>query len=105
MVCPECRSQELNKHRFSGRGTIYSFSTVYSPLPRFEEMAPYVVALIDLDEGPRLAAQMTDVEPTDVEIGAPVEMVVRKISEEGVKGVILYGYKFRPLLAEWSDDQ
>jgi len=67
-------------------------------LPRFEEIAPYIVALVDLEEGPRVAAQITDAEPTDLEIGLPVEMVIRKISEAGSNGVITYGYKFRPIL-------
>ena len=41
---------------------------------------------------------LTDIEPKDAVIGMPVEMVIRKISEEGVKGVIIYGYKFRPVM-------
>ena len=98
MVCPECRSQGLEKFLFSGKGSIYSHSTVYSPLAKFEDVAPYIVALIDLVEGPRVAAQLTDIEPKDAVIGMPVEMVIRKISEEGVKGVIIYGYKFRPVM-------
>jgi uncharacterized OB-fold protein len=82
-----------------GKGTVYSFSTVYTPLANFEDVAPYVVALIDLEEGPRITAQLTDVSPNDVEIGMPVEMVIRKISERGSNGVIVYGYKFRPPIA------
>ena len=57
---------------------------------------PYIVALIDLEEGPRITAQLTDVASDEVEIGMPVEMVIRKISEEGERGLIVYGYKFRP---------
>ncbi|MCB0288128.1 MAG: OB-fold domain-containing protein, partial [Calditrichaeota bacterium] len=60
----------------------------------------YVVALIDLAEGPRITAQLTDIEPGQVKIGMPVEMVIRKISEEGERGVIVYGYKFRPPLRQ-----
>lgn len=103
-ICPECRNQRLESYQFAGRGTVFSFSTVYSPLPRFEEMAPYVVALIDLEEGPRVAAQITDAEPTDIEIGMPVEMVIRKLSEEGKRGVITYAYKFRPVLGTGSNN-
>jgi len=56
------------------------------------------VALVKLDEGPLVTAQLTDVEREDVTIGMPVEMVTRRMYEEGDDGVIVYNYKFRPLL-------
>lgn len=98
IVCPDCKHRELEPFTFRGRGTVYSFTTVYQAPDGFEDYVPYVVALIDLDEGPRVTAQLTDVDPDDVEIGMPVEMVVRKLSEEGEQGLIRYGYKFRPPL-------
>jgi uncharacterized OB-fold protein len=61
-------------------------------------MAPYMVGLIDLEEGVRITAQLTDVIPEEVEIGMTLEMVIRQIYEDGPKGPILYGYKFRPVL-------
>ncbi|MBC7254994.1 MAG: hypothetical protein H5T66_02655, partial [Chloroflexi bacterium] len=48
--------------------------------------------------GPLVTAQLTDVFPDEVSIGMPVEMVTRKLREEGEEGLITYGYKFRPLL-------
>ena len=57
-----------------------------------------MLALVQLDEGPMLVAQLTDLGDTPVEIGLPVEMVTRKLRTDGKDGVILYGYKFRPLL-------
>lgn len=86
----------MKPFHYSGKGSIYSFSTVYNPLSQFTEFVPYIVALIDLEEGPRITAQLTDVTPDDVEIGMPVEMVIRKISEQSERGAIVYGYKFRP---------
>lgn len=96
LVCPACRSRELKTYPFSGAGKVYSYSTVYNPLSQFTEFVPYIVALIDLDEGIRITAQLTDVTPNDVRIGMPVEMVIRKISEQSDRGAIVYGYKFRP---------
>jgi uncharacterized OB-fold protein len=58
---------------------------------------PYVVALVQLEEGPMVTAQLTDVSPDQVTVGMPVEMVTRKVREFGEDGVLLYGYKFRPL--------
>ena len=82
----------------SGRGTVYSYTTVYNPPAGFEGMAPYVIAIIELDEGVRLTAQLTDLD-AEPEIGMPVEMVTRKLRSEGDDGIIIYGYKFRPLMS------
>jgi uncharacterized OB-fold protein len=71
---------------------------VFSPPEGYQEFVPYAVALVKLDEGPLVTAQLTDVTPDEVEIGMPVEMVTRKIREFGEDGIIVYGYKFRPSL-------
>ncbi len=97
-VCPHCRSRELEPHRFSGKGEVYSYSTVYEAPLGYEGFVPYTVALIRLDEGPLITAQLTDVDMGEVEIGQRVEMVTRKLREYGHEGLIVYGYKFRPLL-------
>ena len=66
----------------------------------YEEFVPYTVAMIELDEGPLVTAQLTDVEHDEVEIGMPVEMVTRKLREDGEDGLIVYGYKFRKRLQQ-----
>jgi hypothetical protein len=53
---------------------------------------------VKLEEGPLVTAQMTDVEPEQVAIGQKVEMVTRKLRDDGRQGIISYGYKFRPRL-------
>jgi hypothetical protein len=65
----------------------------------YEDQAPYTVALVKLEEGPLVTAQLTDVNVGEVEIGMPVEMVTRKIRTQGDEGLIIYGYKFRPQMA------
>jgi uncharacterized OB-fold protein len=65
----------------------------------FAEFAPYVVALVKLEEGPLIAAQLTDVNEGEAAIGLPVEMCTRRLCDDGQKGIVVYGYKFRPLLA------
>ena len=98
-ICPECEAPAKTPFTFSGRGQVYSFSTVYSVPEGYEENAPYTVALVKLEEGPLVTAQLTDIEPSDVAVGLPVEMVTRKIRQEGQRGVIVYCYKFRPQLS------
>jgi scaffold protein (connect acetoacetyl-CoA thiolase and HMG-CoA synthase) len=99
-VCPHCAEQKQSWTNLSGRGEVYSYATMYSAPTAFEEYTPYTVALVKLTEGPLITAQLTDVETEEVSIGMPVEMVTRKLSQEGEEGQILYGYKFRPLLRQ-----
>ncbi len=82
---------------FSGLGRIYSYTTLQDPPAGFEAQAPYMLALVQLDEGPMIMAQLTDIDGT-VNIGDRVEMVTRKLTTEGAQGMIVYGYKFRKLL-------
>jgi uncharacterized OB-fold protein len=98
-VCPECGEHAKDLYQFTGMGQVYSFTTVYDAPAGFEESAPYTLALIQLDEGPMVTAQLTDVDTGAVEIGMPVEMVTRKLRSDGERGMLLYGYKFRPRLA------
>ena len=81
------------------KGEVYSFTTMQSGPTGFNENAPYTVALIQLEEGPMLTAQLTDLDPAEeVTIGLPVEMVTRKLrTDAGAEGIILYSYKFRPV--------
>lgn len=98
-VCPECSQPAYEPFTFSGKGEVYSYSTMYQAPEGYQDFAPYTVALVKLEEGPLVTAQLTDVDADEVEIGMPVEMVTRKMREYGEDGVIVYGYKFRPLLA------
>lgn len=97
-VCPECEGPAKAPFAFSGRGEVYSYSTVYNPPRGFEEFVPYTVALVRLEEGPLVTAQLTDVDADQLHIGMPVEMVTRKIHSGGDEGVVVYGYKFRPVV-------
>jgi uncharacterized OB-fold protein len=99
-VCPECGQEAKTLYSFSGRGEVYSYTTVYEPPAGYEENVPYTVALIKLEEGPMVTAQLTDLSG-DVQIGAPVEMVTRRLRSDGdERGLLVYGYKFRPVLAQ-----
>ena len=98
-VCPDCGQEARETFQFSGRGEVYSYTTVYEPPAGFEENAPYTVALVKLEEGPLVTAQLTDLDDRGPEIGLPVEMVTRKLRSDGDRGVLVYGYKFRPVLS------
>lgn len=84
--------------RLSGRGEIYSFSVLRQVPDGYEDQAPYPVALVRLAEGPLVTAQLTDCAEADLAIGQAVEMVTRRLKDTGPDGVLVYGYKFRPVL-------
>ena len=94
--CGSCGGDDLEDHRLSGRGTIYSHTEMAQAPAGFAP--PHLMALVRLEEGMLVAAQLTDIDPEDVEIGTPVEMVTRRLREHGEHGFLVYGYKFRPLL-------
>jgi uncharacterized OB-fold protein len=85
-------------YNVNGAGTVYSFSVVRQPPEGYEDQTPYVLALIRLDDGPLITAQITDCDLEKVAIDMPVEMVTRRLRDLGPDGLIVYGYKFRPRL-------
>jgi len=98
-VCPECGQEAKSLYNFSGRGEVYSYTTVNEAPAGYEEYSPYMVALVKLEEGPLVTAQLTDLGDQAVEIGTPVEMVTRRLRQDGdERGLLVYGYKFRPVL-------
>jgi len=95
----EKKQVELQREQFTfaGTGEVYSFTTLQETPEGFDDQAPYMLALVKLDEGPLVTAQLTDVDDP-VAIGDRVEMVTRKLTTEGARGMIVYGYKFRKVL-------
>jgi uncharacterized OB-fold protein len=90
-VCPECGGEAKTAYAFSGKGQVYSFTRMSNAPAGFEAQAPYTVALVKLEEGPVVTAQLTDLGD---------EMVTRKLRSDGdERGMLVYGYKFRPVMA------
>jgi len=95
-VCPKCRRKgKLEEVRYSGKGKIFSFTEISAPPVAFEDQAPYVLAIIELDEGARITGQVVDVSAKDVKIGASVDQVFRVIQRDDPEGLIHYGFKFK----------
>ena len=82
-LCPECLSEATEWKRVSGRGRVFSFVVfrrVYHPA--FEADLPYTVALVELDEGPRLISNVVGCPPEDVTCDMPVEVVFEDVTPE-----------------------
>lgn len=77
-ICPACLSDRQNWVRATGNGTVYTFVVVHQALGKgWEDLVPYVVAVIDLDEGVKMLTNVVHVAPADVAIGMPVEVVFK----------------------------
>jgi uncharacterized protein len=95
-ICPKCRRKgKIADVKYSGRGKVFSFTEVTAPPQGFEDQVPYILAVIELDEGARLTAQIVDARKEDVKVGSLVEQVFRVIQKDDPEGLIHYGFKFK----------
>jgi uncharacterized OB-fold protein len=92
-IDPENGSQKFDPITLSGFGKILTFTFINIASDQFSKESPFPVAIIETDEGARLTAQVTDCALEDVKIGARVQLVFRKMMEEGHTGIINYCYK------------
>jgi len=96
-VCPYCGHEQLEAVELPRRGRVLTYTVIRHPPRGFEGQSPYVIAVVELEGGARMLAQLTDVNPEDVRIGMEVEAVFRRYREQSSDGIIEYGMKFRPL--------
>jgi hypothetical protein len=79
-ICTRCQASALDWVESTGRGTVYSYTVVHrAPRPAFA--VPYVVAIVELDEGWHMLSNLVDVAPEQVGVGMPVEVSFRVVSE------------------------
>jgi uncharacterized OB-fold protein len=91
-VCPHCRARGADWVQSAGRGTVYSWIVVTHPVPKevYAAEVPYVVALVELEEGVRMASNIVGCAPAEVRADMPVEVLF----DEVAPGVALP--RFRP---------
>ncbi len=99
-MCSGCHRESLGKmeeHQFAGTGQVVACTVVYQPQQGYEMHGPYPMAMIEMDEGARITAQIVDVAPEMVKRGMRVKAVFRKLGEDSESGIIYYGTKFTPV--------
>ncbi|HWW54217.1 MAG TPA: Zn-ribbon domain-containing OB-fold protein [Acidimicrobiales bacterium] len=81
--CPYCWSERVEWEDASGRATLYTYSIVYvNDLPPFPERVPYVAAVVDLEEGPRMMTNVVDCPFEDLRMGMDLEVTFRKETDD-----------------------
>ena len=91
LLCPSCHSTSVSWFDATGRGTVYSFTVCHRAAHAYRDALPYVIAYVELDEGPRVLTNIVDCEPDAVRIGQPVEVVFHDTGEGNAL------YRFRPV--------
>jgi len=96
-MCPTCRRTGII-HPFNSkvRVKLSLILLVHTSAKDYSKLTPYILAIIKLDEGPRLTSQVI-CDHSKIHIGMKVKSVFRKLGEESDKGMIYYGTKFVPM--------
>lgn len=83
--CPACGSAELSWRAVSGRGTIYSYTVAHRPPhPVFAGQCPLTVAIVELEEGPRMISNIVGCDPDRIEVGMTVQVAFEPIDDSDV---------------------
>ena len=82
-ICPECRSDAADWREVTGQGEVYTYTLVHRPIAAGQEL-PYAIVVIALEGagGVRIISNLVDVEPAELAIGLPVELVWEDMSED-----------------------
>jgi len=87
----------------SQRGRLLAFTVIRRAPSDMADLRPYVVGLVELEDGVKVLSQIVDCDPSELRPGLELEATLRRIRAHGPAGVIEYGYKFRPAL-RWGPE-
>ena len=100
LICDACGCREFEEVTLPREGKVLTWTVIHVPPPRFDLEAPYVIAIVELEDGVRqdagqvrLTCQVVDCDPEELAVDAPVELVFRRIQEDSQADIIQYGYK------------
>ncbi len=86
-ICPKCGERNLNEFELDGKGKIDVFTVIYVSPPHLKEKAPYPVAIVELNEGPKVMGRLLNVDPENpdqIKAGTEVEFKVLEENEEKI---------------------
>ena len=94
--CPVCRTDAVTWTALSGRGTVYARTILHKAVGAWGAAAPFVIAYVELEEGPRVLANVLADDPTTVAIGIPVEAVFIPVDEPDAGSPATHLLRFSP---------
>jgi uncharacterized protein len=97
LVCDACGGTEFETRAMKRTGKILTYTVIRVAPKPFADQAPYAVAVVEMDDGPRLTTQVVDCKEGQLAVGQKVKLEFRKITSDGAAGMINYGYKAVPV--------
>jgi len=92
--CRKCSSERLAEHEMPKDGKILAYTVSRDIITGFEDQEPMAIALIELQNGVKMIAQIADASADQLTVGDKVKAVFRRVNVNGEAGQIFYGYKF-----------
>ncbi|CAB4681519.1 unannotated protein [freshwater metagenome] len=89
--CPSCWTENVSTFDASGKGVVYSFTVIRKGAMAYKESGPFVIAYVELAEGPRVMTNIVDCDVETVKVGMPVEVVWHDTGQGNAL------YRFRPV--------
>jgi len=83
-ICPGCGSRNHAEWvKASGKGKVHTFTTVHRTFhPAFEKELPYIIVIVELEEGPRFLANMREISSEEITRDMPVEVIFEKLTDD-----------------------
>jgi uncharacterized OB-fold protein len=97
LVCDKCGGEEFQTKTMQRTGKILTHTIIRVPPAPFKDQSPYALAVIEMDDGPRLTAQVVDWKEGQLTTGQKIKLEFRRIHSDGEAGTINYGYKAIPI--------
>ena len=104
-LCEKCRNIDLKEYEFKPKGKLITWSKIYAGPKGFESFVPYIIGIIELEDGERITSQIVDVDESELKYGMEMEPVFRKYFQNGSDGIIHYGLKFKKLCLKKLPDK
>jgi scaffold protein (connect acetoacetyl-CoA thiolase and HMG-CoA synthase) len=97
LICDACGGREFETRAMRRTGKILTHTVIRVAPSQFVDQSPYAIAIVEMDDGPRITTQIVDHKEAELRIGQRVRLEFRKISADGHAGPIQYGYKAVPV--------
>ena len=92
--CLKCGSNNFESFVFKDAAKLITWSVVYAAQEGFEDSLPYIIAIVELEQGERLTSQLVNIEISDLHYGLDLVPTFRKVFSSGDEGIIHYALKF-----------
>ncbi|NIR47401.1 Zn-ribbon domain-containing OB-fold protein [candidate division KSB1 bacterium] len=93
LICPDCQSGSFRVIKLRDKGKVLTYTVIHVAPEQFATQTPYIMAIVELNDGVKITSQIVDCGIEDVRIGEKVKVVFRKIQQDGRAGILCYGYK------------